>query len=46
MKIVRALTAAALALVATAAIQVATTSGASASVRIADCTNCWYVVVD
>jgi hypothetical protein len=43
-KLVRALIAAALALVAAGAIQVATAPGASASVDSTDCTNCWFVV--
>ena len=44
MKLVRALIAAAFALVAAGAIQVATAPGASASVHPDDCTNCWFVV--
>jgi hypothetical protein len=43
-KLVRALIAAALALVAAGAIQVATAPGASASVHVEACTICWYVV--
>jgi hypothetical protein len=45
-KIVRVLTAAALAFVAAGAIQVATAPGASAAVHPADCGACWYVVVE
>jgi hypothetical protein len=42
-KIVRAAIAAALALVAAGAIQMATSSGASAAVLPDDCGACWFV---
>jgi hypothetical protein len=45
-KLVRALTAAALAVVAAGAIQVATAPGASASMHVSDCTACWFVISD
>ena len=48
MKIIRVLIAAAAALTATVAVQMATSSGASAAelhaVNTTDCTNCWFIV--
>lgn len=45
MKLARALIAAAVALGAAVAVQMATTSGASAQVRHPDaCGNCWYII--
>ncbi len=44
-KLARALIAAAVALGAAVAVQMATTSGASAQVRHPDaCGNCWYII--
>jgi hypothetical protein len=43
-KLVRALIAAAVALSAAVAVQMATSSGASASVHPNDCGNCWLIV--
>lgn len=44
MKLIRALLAAALALGAAIAVQMATSSGASASIDRHDCIHCWEIV--